>query len=59
MKAASRDPDVLGGEPVFAGTRVPVGPGQHGTGPPVRRAYGSERSGEWLDSKCGKLKLET
>ncbi len=24
MKAASRDPDVLGGEPVFAGTRVPV-----------------------------------
>ena len=30
MSATSQDPDVLGGELVFAGTREPVSPGQHG-----------------------------
>jgi len=32
MSAASQDPEILGGELVFAGTRVPVSPGQHGAG---------------------------
>jgi hypothetical protein len=32
MEATSQDSEVLGGELVFAGTRVPVSPGQHGAG---------------------------
>jgi hypothetical protein len=32
MEATSLDPEILGGELVFAGTRVPVSPGQHGAG---------------------------
>jgi hypothetical protein len=32
MSTTSQDPEVLGGELVFAGTRVPVSPGQHGAG---------------------------
>jgi hypothetical protein len=32
MDATSQDPEVLGGELIFAGTRVPMSPGQHGAG---------------------------
>jgi hypothetical protein len=42
MSTTSQDPDVLGGELVFAGTRVPVSPGQHGAG-------GMEHGGKPMD----------